>query len=62
MGTGQAPEHVTGDASTEINRVYSAPEEHVSTAEQPEEDLWARIRGQMSLHTIEHKAVIDARS
>ena len=27
----------------------------------PSQDLWQRIRGQLSLHTIEHKAVIEAR-
>lgn len=43
---------------TPVERVTSIFKE---SAPPPTDDLWQRIRGQLSLHTIEHKAVVDAR-
>ena len=57
-----SPEAPSGEAGPIVEPAVSPKADPVAAPEIPPEDLWGRIRGQLSLHTIEHKAVIDARA
>ncbi|MEH6570027.1 MAG: LysM peptidoglycan-binding domain-containing protein [Halioglobus sp.] len=68
LGCQSLPVEETGDAAATPPAVAAEPiaaetrEEHAEEAQQKApEDLWERIRSQLSLHTIEHKAVVEAR-